>query len=542
MDLGTMVRRSVEGDWQAFSELVSRYQNLAFGAAFTMLGDFQLAEDATQEAFVAAYFDLHKLRSPEAFAVWLRSVVRHECNRILRRPQHTLVPWEHAGDVAAPAQGPPEQIEAKELRDGVVDAINALPQGQREVIALYYLHDRSQRDIADFLGIPATTVNNRLHAARKQLKRRLVTMAEETMRGHALSKDFVHKVGKLVEVRGPIVEAQFALDQLPPLLTVLTVSDGGRNMEINVHVAQHLGNGMARCIAVTPTERLAPGMGVVSTGALVERAVDEATLRHLLELLGSSGEGTETRVIETGIKSIDLLSPYPSGGKVGVLGPMGVGKMVLIQEVMHNVAARGDAVSLFTFFRPGAEISLLQQAFANEDMPTSTSAEAILLSAENPLEPVADTDVFDAVTVMSLDRAINHLWPAIDPLRSTSRVLDQAIVGGEHRKVEQSVRELLQQYRELDERIKQAALYSLSREDKLVIARARKLQRFFTQPFFVAEPYTKRLGQYVTRQETIRGCAGILEGEYDALPEEAFLWCGTIDQVVEKAGMLVRSE
>jgi F-type H+-transporting ATPase subunit beta len=233
-------------------------------------------------------------------------------------------------------------------------------------------------------------------------------------------------------------------------------------------------------------------------------------------------------VLETGVKVIDLLCPYRKGGKAAILGPMGVGKLVGIEEVVHNVASRGDGLSLFTFFRPGNEASLIQEDIRQG--PVAGTVQTILLAADDPQDPVPTADAFDAITYMTRDLAARGLYPAVDPLRSTSRLLDPSIVGAEHFDVARRVRETLRHAKELE-----STGADLSEEEKLVVSRAHKIEIFFTQPFFVAEPYTGRAGQYVSREETVKAFGAILAGAYDDLPEEAFQWCGTIEQAIEKA-------
>ncbi len=543
MELSRLIAAAKLGDWNAFAELVRRYQDLAFGYALSILRDFHLAEDAAQEAFVAAYFDLAKLQEPDAFPGWLRGIVRYQCYRILRKRHFELVPLDQAADLPAQSVGLEEQVVQQDVAGQVLEAIDALPQAQREVITLYYIREYSQQEVAAFLEVPVTTVNNRLHAARKQLKRRILPMVKDTLKEHALPDNFASRVGKLIEVRGPVVDAQFAPDQLPALLSALTITDEPRKVQLTVQVVQHLGNGVVRGIAVSPVEGLTQGMQVIDTGAPVQEAVDRETLGRAFNLLGNGRQAADAslpaeqapagEVLETGIKVIDLLCPYTKGGKVGVLGGAGVGKMVLIEEVVHNVASRETGVSLFTFVKPGNEVSLVQETIAEGYGIASGSVQTIVLSADDPLDPAPATALFDAVTFMSRERAESRLYPAVDPLRSTSRSLDPAVVGQEHYDVARGVRELLQRAKAIAERAPDRD--ELSAEDRLVVARARKIQRFLSQPFHVAEVFTGFPGVFVKLEDTIRSFAAIVSGEYDGLPEAAFYMVGTIEEAVKKA-------
>ncbi len=536
MDIGILIERSTDGDWQAFADLVKQHQSLAFGYAFAMLGDFHLAEDATQEAFVAVYFQLHTLRSPDAFIWWLRSVVRHQCSRILRKRRLQVVSLEHAAEVSTGAQSLDEQVVERTTAGEVVAAINTLPRPQREVLALFYVKDYSRRQIADFLDVPLTTVNNRLHSARSQLKRRMVAMTKEAFEANALPDNFATTVGKLLEIRGPVVDMEFPPDQRPPLLSVLQITDDARSATFDATVAQHLSNGRVRSIVASPPDQLAPGMRVTRTSGWVEQPLDEATLKEAVKRMGNTETAARQEITQTGIKCIDLLAPYPKGGKVGILGPMGVGKTVLIQEIIHNVRARDEALSLFSFIKPGAEVELFQSVVEEAAELSLSLAQMIILTSPDPRDAGSLAESFDALTCMSIQRAVNQFWPAIDLLRSSSRLLTPEVVGREHYDVATAVRELLRRLKTLDERIGAEAVYQLSPDDKQVLRRGRRMERFFTQYFSVAEAWTKHRGSYVTVADTVRGCAAILAGECDDLPEEAFMYCGTIDEVWAKAG------
>lgn len=514
--LHTLIEQVKDGDTYAFTELVRRFQQLAFGYAYAMLGDFHLAEDAAQEAFVAAYAHLEQLQTPEAFGGWLRGIVRHQCGRVLRRQRFDLVPLTTAGDVAAAAPGPEEQSERRDQAREIGQAIAALPQAQREVVTLFYIKDYSQAEVAAFLDLPVSVVNNRLHAARKQLKRRMLPMVKDTLNQHALPDDFARRLGRIVEVRGPVVDVRFAPDQLPAILSALTLSTAPGSAEVTVEVAQHLGGGLVRCVAASPDTLLAPGATVTNSGAPAPRALDGGAIgRAVAALAPASAESppTPADILETGIKVIDLFCPFRKGGKVAVLGGMGVGKLVVIEEIVHNVAASQPGVTLFTFIQPGHEA-----AFVREEMawrPPSGSVQTIVLTADDPLSPGAAVESFDAQVVMSRDRAKAQLWPAIDPLKSSSRLLRAEIVGPEHAEVARKVRALLERGAALE----RADPATHSADDRHCIARARKAQRLLTQYFHVAEEFTRRPGVYVTREQTVRSFAALLAGEYDDVPE-----------------------
>lgn len=214
-----------------------------------------------QEAFVAAYFDLAKLEAPEAFPGWLRGIVRHQCHRIVRWRRLTLLPLESASAVPSDVGLPEEHLEQRQARAEVLAALDALPQELREVVTLFYLQEHSQREVAAFLGVPASTVNNRLAVARQRLKRGMLPMAAEILKANTLPDDFAARIGRLIQVRGPLVEAQFDPANLPDLLSALTVTDDARRVDVTVEVAQRREDGVVCCVAVTPIRDLRPVAG-----------------------------------------------------------------------------------------------------------------------------------------------------------------------------------------------------------------------------------------------------------------------------------------
>ncbi len=534
MDLRALIYRVRAGEPCAFTELVRRYQDMAFGYAFSLLRDFHLAEDAAQEAFLAAYAGLNTLETPEAFPGWLRGIVRHQCQRLRRKQRLTVVPLDEAQDVAAAAPGPDQQMEAQEARAQVLAAIMALPQAQREVTTLYYIREYSQQEIAAFLGVPVTQVNNRLHAARTRLKRRMLPMVKETLQENALPEDFAERVGKIVQVQGPIIDAQFAPEALPAIFSALTISDSSGKQAVTVEVMQHLGNGVVRGIALSSVPGLARGQEVVNTGGPAPQPVSDETLSQVVSAL-SREESGPPEILETGIKVIDLLCPYARGGKVGLFAEWGVGLLVLAAELVHNVTTHQGGVSLFTFVQPKTDAANWLETI--QEIPIATGdVQTIYLPTEAPSDPqfMARFDFLDALTCLTRRLAVQGLYPAVDPLVSNSHLLDPAIVGQEHVDVANGVREILRRYNTLLPSGDLSGIEALSAEDRTLVARARRIERFLTQPFFVAEPYTKRAGEYVPREETVRDFKALLAGEYDHLPEEAFLYCGSIVQVVEK--------
>ena len=457
-------------------------------------------------------------------------------------------------------------------------------------------------------------------------------------------------VGKIVAVAGPVVDVEFEPGTLPRIREALTVEVNGR--QCVMEVAQQIGGDTVRCIMLAQSEYLARGMKAVATGSGIRVPVGERTLGRMFNALGTAIDGGEpipedaerwpihrkapafaeqkptVDILETGIKVIDLLEPYPKGGKIGLFGGAGVGKTVLIMELINNVAKQHGGLSVFAgvgertregndlynemqesgvinktalvygqmneppgarmrvalsgltmaeyfrdrenqdvllfidnifrFTQAGSEVSALlgrmpsavgyqptlatemgalQERITSTKKGSITSVQAVYVPADDLTDPAPATTFahLDATTVLS--RAISSLgiYPAVDPLESTSRILSPEILGTEHYEVARQVQSILQRYKELQDIIAIMGMDELSDEDKLIVARARKVQRFLSQPFSVAEQFTGMEGKYVPLKETIRGFKEIIEGKHDDLPESAFLFVGTIEEAVEKA-------
>ena len=457
-------------------------------------------------------------------------------------------------------------------------------------------------------------------------------------------------VGKIVSIVGVVLDVKFENEQsLPNLLNALVIKLG--DQEIVAEVAQHIGDDTVRCIAMSATDGLVRGMEVIDTGKPIAVPVGDKTLGRIFNVLGEPVDGFEApkdaprdpihrpapefneiagsaEILETGIKVVDLLAPYLKGGKIGLFGGAGVGKTVLIQELINNVAKQHGGISVFSgvgertregndlyfemkesgvlnktalvfgqmneppgarmrvalsgltmaeyfrdkenqdvllfidnifrFTQAGSEVSALlgrmpsavgyqptlatemgalQERITSTKQGSITSVQAVYVPADDLTDPAPATTFthLDAKTVLSRSIASLGIYPAVDPLESTSRVLDPNIVGEEHYAVARGVQSILQRYKELQDIIAILGMDELSDEDKVIVARARKIQRFLSQPFTVGEQFTGIPGKYVPVKETIRGFKEILEGKHDDLPESAFLFVGTIDEAVAKA-------
>ena len=456
-------------------------------------------------------------------------------------------------------------------------------------------------------------------------------------------------IGKVVQIVGAVVDVKFDKEKLPDLLNAIEIDNNGT--KIVAEVAQHIGDDVVRCIAMSSTDGLVRGTDAVDTGKAISVPVGKETLSRMFNLLGEpvdelpppetkerweihreppsyEEQSASNEILETGIKVIDLIAPYLKGGKIGLFGGAGVGKTVLIQELINNVANQHGGISVFTgvgertregndlynemkesgvidktvlvygqmneppgarmrvglsgltmaeyfrdvehqdvllfidnifrFTQAGSEVSALlgrmpsavgyqptlatemgqlQERITSTTKGSITSVQAVYVPADDLTDPAPATTFahLDATTVLSRSISSLGIYPAVDPLESSSRILTPEIVGNEHYQVARQVQSILQRYVELQDIIAIMGMDELSDEDKLTVSRARKIQRFLSQPFSVAEQFTGMKGKYVPVKETIRGFKEIIEGKHDDLPESAFLFVGTIEEAVEKA-------
>ncbi|MDI6703802.1 MAG: F0F1 ATP synthase subunit beta [bacterium] len=471
----------------------------------------------------------------------------------------------------------------------------------------------------------------------------------------------MRRLGKVKQVMGPVVDIEFETEELPPIYNAIKIDKGGEyrgEREVIVEVAQHLGEGTVRTIAMGATEGLKRGMIAEDTGSPITVPVGRKNLGRVMNLMGKpidylgEIEATEYQPIhkppppfeeqetikemyETGLKSIDLLAPFAKGGKIGFFGGAGVGKTVLVMELIRNIAIEHGGVSVFAgvgertregndlwlemkesgviektaliygqmqeppgarfrvgltgltvaeyfrdkesqdvllfidnifrFVQAGSEVSALlgripsavgyqstlgtdmgalEERITSTKQGSITSVQAIYVPADDLTDPAPSTTFVHLDATIVLSRRIVELgiYPAVDPLDSTSRILDPRILGEEHYRVARQVQGILQRYKELQDIIAILGMEELSEEDKLTVYRARKIQKFLSQPFFVAEVFTGEKGKYVKLEDTIRGFREIVEGKYDEIPEQAFYMVGTIDEVLEKAERMKKGE
>ena len=539
MDLERTVRAAAGGDLDAFAEIISRFQHMAFGYALSFVRDLGQAEDVVQEAFVAAWYALPSLTDPAAFAGWLRGIVRHRAHRVLRRKHLEALPLSSADTVAADEPAPDRRVERRQQARAVLAAIGDLARPLREVVTLYYVHDCSHQDIATFLGVPVTTVNNRLHAARAQLKRRILTMVKDTLETHQLPDDFAARIGRIVRAREGLVEARFDPLSLPDFLTEIVVSDDARQRAVTLQVVQRLPDGVVRCVATSPADTLEPGMTVMSAGRQVQTPVSQELFDRSVRLLTGppAPPGAPAELLETGIKVIDVMCPLVRGGTVAIAGELRAGTTVVMEELVRRLSGGSAGVSLFTL-APWTPVSiadtLRQDGFSEGTMgPVQTFYFRSEEGAWTP-ERLAGLAGVDVVIRLSAALGGQGIYPTVDPLTSRSRLLEAENVDRAHVELAARIREAL------------AALLAPGGDppaagepaaDALTLERAGKLLRFFAQPFYVAEPYTKRPGVTVGLAESLRVCREILDGVHDSVPAKAFYFTGGLEAVLASAGV-----
>jgi RNA polymerase sigma factor (sigma-70 family) len=543
MDLEPTVRRARQGEVRAFVELTLAFQHFAFGSALVLVHDSGQAEDIVQEAFLAAWSALPRLADPAAFPGWLRSIVRHHAFRSLRGNQSKTVPLAAALDVRSEAPTPDQRLVERQQLAAALGAIGKLPLPLREAATLFFVHECSHQDIATFLGLSVTTVNNRLHAARSQLRLRRLIMVKDTLEAHALPDEFANRIGRLVAARDGVVEALFDPAAQPDILTELAVSDEARRQGIKVQVVQRPGGGLVRGVAVAPFDTVPRGSTVLSSGQHTNEPINKAALERLVPLLAGQRStcGSTAKLLETGIKVIDVLCPLVAGSSVAIAGELGAGITVVMEEVVRRLSESGDTLSLFVFLPPASSDwprSLDDDfSFADElkkdgySEGTLGGVQTFFFRAEGgPWTPerLSMLEAVDVVIHLSRAQGKARIYPTVEPLTSRSRWLETPAVSNPHAALARRIREALAILRDADSSAKPPA-------DTLLLERARRLRVFFGQPFFDAEAHTHRPGAHIALTDALKGCREILDGRHDDLPVEAFVFTGGIAEIRARA-------
>jgi RNA polymerase sigma factor (sigma-70 family) len=544
MDHEQLVRRAGDGDVKAFVELTRRFQQFAFGSALALVRDFQHAEDVVQESFVAAWSALPSLTEPAAFPGWLRGIVRHHAFRQLRRKRLPSVPLSEAEPLPDEEPLPDYVLEQRRQAAAALAAISGLPDRLREPATLAFVHDCSHQDVATFLGLSLTTVNNRLHAARSHLKQRLA-MVTDTLHANALPDEFAHRIGRLIETRGDVVDALFDPAALPDLMTELTVSDEARKGSVKVHVMQRPGGGVVRGLAASAPSQLPRGATVLSSRRRSGGPIGPMQLDRLVPLLtAATTDGKQTdEVVETGIKVIDVMCPIRAGGSVAIASENGAGGTVVMEEIVRRIGNSSHPVTMFMLIPPPSELwppSLEENYSFSEDLRKDGYSEGtvgnlqtfFLTGIKGPWTPqtLAPLAAVDSLIVLARDMIVRKNYPGVDVRTTRARLLDDARLPADVVSIAREVRDAIAW------RLAVMDNPDAGTPDPVRMERARKLQAFFSQPFYVAEPYTRRPGCYVSRADALRGCREILDGMHDDLPAEAFYFTGSIDEIRHAAG------
>jgi len=544
MEHEQLVRKASGGDVNAFVELTRRFQQFAFGSALTLVRDFQNAEDVVQEAFVAAWSGLPSLADPAAFPGWLRGIVRHHAFRVLRRKQLSAVPLADAEEVPDEEPLPDHILDARRQAAAALAAISELPDSLREPATLFFVHECSHQDVATFLGLSVVTVNNRLHAARSHLKQRMLTMVTDTLHAHALPDDFANRIGRLIETKGDLVEALFDPASLPDLMTELAVSDEARKRSVTIQVMQRSGGGIVRGVANSPIEPLPRGATVLSSRRRSRTSIDQVQFDRLVPLLTAAAtDGRQSNeIVETGIKVIDVMCPIRAGGSVAIAGEYGTGNTVVMEEIVRRISKNKHPVTLFVLIPPPSEIwppSLDENRSLAEELKNEGYSEGtigavqtfFLTGVDGPwtAETLAALAPVDAVVQLARAMILRKIYPGVDVLTTRSRLLDENLIDAAEVEIARRAREAIASLRAAEQDPELAP-------DPVLLERARKLQAYFAQPFFVAEPFTKRTGSYVSRAEALRGCREILDGLHDDLPAEAFYFTGSMEEIRRSGG------
>ena len=547
------------GDSNSFTVLVRKYQNVAFASACALLRDFDLAHDAVQESFLTVFYQLYRLERPESFPAWLNKIVRYKCYRIRRQEiRQIITETEESWDLTA-GKTPERILMDKERDDFVINTLNSLPDHLREVVFLFYLEDRSQKEVAEYLGIPKSTVNNRLNSARQKLRRRLVNMAKDALKERRLPDDFADNVATIVRIQGAVVQASLKGEQHPLLFDQWGMLDDGMSNNQRFTVIQREVNGRIRLCSGQQLESIAPGSMIRDMGEQIKTPLSDD---HLEEIVSSIAlpRPDDSTVLETGIKVIDLMCPLPRRGTVGLLGIQGVGKAVLVKELYHRLKAGDGGLTIFYFASPQEAVSI--RSLVNREPGFPADADGALESAWLVTNHATDpeysktTDKLDVAIYMSPLVSCRNLYPAIDCLHSSSHLLEPGTAGKEHLEVVQRIHDLLSEGRRIShdpvfceyvangaysrarqryEKESKRENKSLSKDDQTRLTRLRKLELFMTQPFYVTESYTGVRGVTVSLQETISGCTNILDGAVDDVPTAPFAFKGTLSQIREEA-------
>jgi RNA polymerase sigma factor (sigma-70 family) len=553
-----LIQATREGDEKAFAKLVRMYQNLAFATACSRLKNSDLVEDAVQNAFLSVYYGLYTLRSFDAFPAWLNSIVKYSCYHIVRDRAYRSHPPEEMLPGSLKEKRPDKLLEEKEERQFVLDAIRDLPHNLREIIYLFYIEEHSQKEVAEYLGLSKSTVNNRLYSARQKLKGRLFDMVKDTLGSKKLPDDFADNVAKIIDVQGSIIEAQISSGGATSLF------DGWRQVgaesedSLRFTVIQRDVKGRIRLICDNPDKSIKVGSRITAADPAAKILPSDKELAAVITEL-SPPKDTSPKVLETGIKMVDLMCPLPSSGTVGLFGVQGVGRAVMVMELYHRLKSSNGKLLVFYFVSQQEAADLKGMIDREPNFPPDAdgpleTAWLVTSQATNPnyvkSNQLIDTGIFFSPLLSCRDQ-----YPAVDCLYSSSQLMYAGNVSKEHLETANRVRDLIAKAREIAydsqfcEYVAIGAYASarqqyqdnlakdrsgLSAEDRTILSRAQKLELFLTQPFFTTESFTRMPGVTVSLKEAITGCRAILNGDVDDIANEDFAFSGSLEDVRKK--------
>lgn len=493
MTVESLVNRAKIGNVDAFTDLVGRYQRMAFAYAYSVIRDYQLAEDATQQAFITAYRNLESLRDARRFGGWLRGIVRYESLRVVRdqsQIQGSSLSLSGAFEPADPASNVSEEVEARDDLRNLIQGMEGLSDRHRAVAQLYYLADQPQSVVASFLGISVSAVNNRLREARDILRKQGVFPVNPKAFS---TPNFSESVGRVIRSEGQLVDVKIANASRPRVLTSVSIKDADGSM--NAFVAQYISDDVARLIvndgqdAPQCVDAEVKSTGTATSAVLSTKAIDQ--------LMHSAPKSDEQSTTHTGIKVVDLFATLKRNGIAAVVGESNVGKLVVVDEICARLEGTQQNLTLLVFLASPAEVESIYNLDVQYRGDTTVILVPVVDASIAALESTLDT--VDSVIVMSENMARQGYYPAIDPVESRSKMDQSGEIGFRARQV-------------LQESGERTAL----------------LSAYLSQPFYVAEEFTGMRGESVTFNTLLEDIGRILDGDIDGLQPELLMMTGAL--------------
>ena len=547
MTITSLVKDARLGNEDAFAEIVKRHQNLVLGYAFNRLGDFQRAQDVVQETFILAWARLDSLNESASFPSWLRGIALNCCRRSMRKHRGDWISLDQHLELATEDETQDALVQRGEERASVQSAVAGLPARLRDVTTLYYLEENSQRDVAEFLGIAISKVNNDLHASRQLLKGRLGDMAKREISKERLNSAFAERLGQIIRVEGPFVEADIGDGDMPGLLDVVGTGDEENGSKLLV--IQRLGDGRYRALKTEGK----PGRGDKLTRQGDPFATSHSVTDELIRDAVNRQKGKATaRLLETGIKVVDLMAPVMDGNTLGIIGGAGVGRAVFLEELIERREAIAGKLGTFFFLTGWDAMGMQGMPHEGEyasDIHENLENTFLLYNGGRDPAFARDADYLDVRIFFSPILAMRGYWPSIDPLHCYSVNRSSSALDPRHAELAESARTTLQNAHDLladahfyelvalgarqeamrhYQTRRDEGLTSLSEAERLSIHRADRLQAFFTQPFLISEEFSGTAGEVVTLAQTLDGIEAILRGDHDGKDASKLMMRGAI--------------